>query len=140
MRNKQTEIRCKINQTMSDRFLLIYRIFVSIIETIIFWRQNITIRVHWGDDTVSKFSLTVMRRVKRIGVYGSCNRQFDLPSQLTTDLLRHFHECLVEQASIFYLDVFPKKTTIPNTGTTLLEDSWRRKGNIEWIGLLVVRF
>ena len=82
-----------------------------------------------------------MRRVRRIGGYGSCNRQFDLPSQLTANLLRHFHECLVEQASLFYPDnVFSKKTTIPNTDTTLLEDSWRRKGNIEWIGLLVVRF
>ena len=39
----------------------------------------------WGDSTVSKFSLTDMWRVKRIGGWGSDNGQFDCPSQLTTD-------------------------------------------------------
>ena len=38
-----------------------------------------------GDHTVSKFSLTEMWRVSRIGGYGSDNGQFYLPSQLTTD-------------------------------------------------------
>ena len=39
----------------------------------------------WGDDTVSKFSLTEMCRVRRIGGRGSNNGQFDFPRQLTTD-------------------------------------------------------
>ena len=39
----------------------------------------------WGDDTVSKFSLTGLYRVRRIGGYGSNNGQFDCPSQLTND-------------------------------------------------------
>ena len=39
----------------------------------------------WGDDTVSKFALTEMWRVRRIGVGGSDNGQFNLPTQLTTD-------------------------------------------------------
>ena len=39
----------------------------------------------WGDDTVSKFSLTEMWRVRRIGGRGSNNGQFDLPLQITTD-------------------------------------------------------
>ena len=39
----------------------------------------------WGDHTVSKFSLTEMWRVRRIGGEGSDNGQFDYPSQLTTD-------------------------------------------------------
>ena len=38
-----------------------------------------------GDDTVSKFSLTEMWHVRRIGGYGSDNGQFRYPSQLTTD-------------------------------------------------------
>ena len=38
-----------------------------------------------GDDTVSKFSLTEMWHVRRIGGYGSDNGQFYLPSLLTTD-------------------------------------------------------
>ena len=38
-----------------------------------------------GDHTVSKFSLTELCRVRRIGGYGSNNGQFKLPSQLTTD-------------------------------------------------------
>ena len=38
-----------------------------------------------GDDTVSKFSLTEMCRVRRIGGRGSNNGQFDFPRQLTTD-------------------------------------------------------
>ena len=41
----------------------------------------------WGDDTVSKFSLTEMCRVRRIGREGSNNEQFDSPRQLTTDLI-----------------------------------------------------
>ena len=41
----------------------------------------------WGDDTVSKFSLTEMCRVRRIGREGSNNGQFDSPRQLTTDLI-----------------------------------------------------
>ena len=38
-----------------------------------------------GDDTVSKFSLTEMCCVRRIGGKGSDNGQFDSPRQLTTD-------------------------------------------------------
>ena len=38
-----------------------------------------------GDHTVSKFSLTEMWRVRRIGGEGSDNGQFDYPRQLTTD-------------------------------------------------------
>ena len=38
-----------------------------------------------GDDTVSKFSLTEMWRVRRIGGEGSDNGQFIYPRQLTTD-------------------------------------------------------
>ena len=41
----------------------------------------------WGDDTVSKFSLTEMCRVRRIGGKGSYNGQFSSPRQLTTDLI-----------------------------------------------------
>ena len=40
----------------------------------------------WGDyDTVSKFSLTELCRVRKIGGEGSNNGQFECPSQLTTD-------------------------------------------------------
>ena len=39
----------------------------------------------WGDHTVSKFSLTELCRVRRIGGYGSDNGLFDCPCQLTTD-------------------------------------------------------
>ena len=39
----------------------------------------------WGDDTVSKFSLTELCRVRKIGGRGSNNGQFKLPRQLTTD-------------------------------------------------------
>ena len=39
----------------------------------------------WGDHTVSKFSLTEMWRVRRIGGKGSDNGQFSYPRQLTTD-------------------------------------------------------
>ena len=39
------------------------------------------------DNTVSKFCLNEMCRVKRIGGKGSNNGQFDLPSQLTTDAI-----------------------------------------------------
>ena len=38
----------------------------------------------WGD-TISKFSLTELCRVRRIGGEGSNNGQFDCPRQLTTD-------------------------------------------------------
>ena len=38
-----------------------------------------------GDHTISKFSLTEMWRVRRIGGMGSDNGQFKLPHQLTTD-------------------------------------------------------
>ena len=38
-----------------------------------------------GDDTVSKFSLTEMCLIRRIGGVGSVNGQFSSPSQLTTD-------------------------------------------------------
>ena len=38
-----------------------------------------------GDDTVSKFSLTELCLVRRIGGYGSDNGQFNEPRQLTTD-------------------------------------------------------
>ena len=38
-----------------------------------------------GDDTISKFSLTELCRVRRIGGYGSKSGRFDYPSQLTTD-------------------------------------------------------
>ena len=41
----------------------------------------------WGDDTISKFSLTEMCRVRRIGGEGSDNEQFSCPHQLTTDLI-----------------------------------------------------
>ena len=39
----------------------------------------------FNDDTVSKFSLTKLCRVRRIGGRGSDNGQFKLPRQLTTD-------------------------------------------------------
>ena len=39
----------------------------------------------WGDDTVSKFSLTEMCCVREIGGKGSNNGEFHLPCQLTTD-------------------------------------------------------
>ena len=39
----------------------------------------------WLDHTVSKFSLTELCLVRRIGGYGSDNGQFLLPRQLTTD-------------------------------------------------------
>ena len=39
----------------------------------------------WGDHTVSKFSLTKMCHVRRIGGMGSNNGQFRYPHQLTTD-------------------------------------------------------
>ena len=39
----------------------------------------------WGDCTVSKFSLTKLCRVRRIGGVGSDNGQFFNPRQLTTD-------------------------------------------------------
>ena len=38
-----------------------------------------------GDHTISKFSLTELCRVRRIGGEGSNNGQFDYPCQLTTD-------------------------------------------------------
>ena len=41
----------------------------------------------WGDDTVSKFSLSEMCRVRRIGGEESNNGQFSSPCQLTTDLI-----------------------------------------------------
>ena len=41
----------------------------------------------FGDDTVSKFSLTEMCHVRRIGGKGSNNGQFSFPRQLTTDLI-----------------------------------------------------
>ena len=44
-----------------------------------------SVYVSCDDHTVSKFSLTEMCHVERIGGYGSINRQFDHPSQLTTD-------------------------------------------------------
>ena len=40
-----------------------------------------------GDDTVSKFSLTEMCLVRRIGGEGTDNGQFNEPAQLTTDLI-----------------------------------------------------
>ena len=39
----------------------------------------------YGDHTVTKFSLTELCRVRRIGGEGSNNGQFDCPCQLTTD-------------------------------------------------------
>ena len=39
----------------------------------------------YGDHTVTKFSLTELCRVRRIGGEGSNNGQFDYPCQLTTD-------------------------------------------------------
>ena len=39
----------------------------------------------WGDHTVSKFSLTELCLVRKIGGYGSDNGQFKSPSQITTD-------------------------------------------------------
>ena len=41
------------------------------------------------DHTVSKFSLTEMCRVRRIGSWGSNNGQFNCPRQLTTDSIGH---------------------------------------------------
>ena len=41
----------------------------------------------YEDHTVSKFSLTEMCRVRRIGGEGSDNGQFNYPAQLTTDLI-----------------------------------------------------
>ena len=39
----------------------------------------------WGDHTVTKFSLTELCRVRRIGGQGSNSGQFNCPRQLTTD-------------------------------------------------------
>ena len=39
----------------------------------------------WGDHSVSKFSLSAMCRVRKIGGRGSKNGQFNHPSQLATD-------------------------------------------------------
>ena len=39
----------------------------------------------FGDHTISKFSLTELCRVRRIGGKGSDNGEFDYPCQLTTD-------------------------------------------------------
>ena len=39
----------------------------------------------WGDHTVSKYSLSEMCHIKRIGGEGSNNGQFNNPTQLTTD-------------------------------------------------------
>ena len=44
-----------------------------------------SIYVSCRDYTISKFSLTKMCRVRRIGGYGSDNGQFNTPRQLTTD-------------------------------------------------------
>ena len=44
-----------------------------------------SVYVGCDDHTISKFSLTEMCHVKRIGGYGSNNGQFSNPSQLTTD-------------------------------------------------------
>ena len=41
----------------------------------------------WGDQTVCQFSLIEMCHVKMIGGYGSNNKQFSWPHQLTTDLI-----------------------------------------------------
>ena len=41
----------------------------------------------WGDDNVSKFSLSELCRVRRIGGAGSNNGHFMYPRQLTTDLI-----------------------------------------------------
>ena len=43
----------------------------------------------WNDHTVSKFSLTDMSLVRKIGGEGSGNGQFKSPSQLTTDPIGH---------------------------------------------------
>ena len=43
------------------------------------------------EHTVSKFSLTEMCRVRRIGGRGSHNGQFDFPRQLTTDPIGHVY-------------------------------------------------
>ena len=43
--------------------------------------------VSCGDDTISKYSLTEMCRVRRVGCKGSNNGQFTNPRQLTTDLV-----------------------------------------------------
>ena len=39
----------------------------------------------WGDHTVSKFSMTEMCLIRRIGGRGLNNGQFNHPSQITTD-------------------------------------------------------
>ena len=44
-----------------------------------------SVYVSCSDETVSKFSLTELSRVRRIGGKGSDNGQFDCPCQLTTD-------------------------------------------------------
>ena len=44
-----------------------------------------SVYVSCGDDTVSKFSLTVMSLVRKIGGMGTDNGQFKSPRQLTTD-------------------------------------------------------
>ena len=46
-----------------------------------------SVYVSCDDHTVSKFSLTEMCRVKKIGGEGSNNGQFNYPSQLTTDYI-----------------------------------------------------
>ena len=48
-----------------------------------------SIYVSCGDDTISKYSLTEMCRVRRVGSEGSNNGQFSNPRQLTTDLVGH---------------------------------------------------
>ena len=46
-----------------------------------------SVYVSCEDHTVSKFSLSEMCRIRRIGGKGSNNGQFDFPQQLTTDLI-----------------------------------------------------
>ena len=54
------------------------------------------------DHTVSKFSLTELCRVRRIGGEGSNNGQFDFPCQMTTDSIgRVFIADVVTTESVF---------------------------------------
>ena len=65
-----------------------------------------------GDHTVSKFSLAKMCRVRRIGGRGSNNGQFNLPCQLTTDLIGH----------VFILDHLNNRICIHDPDLNLLRN------------------
>ena len=63
-----------------------------------------SVYVSCWDHTISKFSLTEMCHVKRIGGYGSNNGQFNYPSQLTTDIIGRVFIPDTENNRIFIYD------------------------------------